>query len=74
MFKPVIKSNGSSHNSALLEAYFKSQAGPQIPSTGLSPLPSVKRDRPTEVIKPGIEMGEFELQNINLLICCLLFY
>ena len=57
MFKPVIKSNGSSHNSALLEAYFKSQA-PQLPSAGLSPLPSVKRDRPTEVIKPGIEMGK----------------
>ena len=57
MFKPVIKSNGSSHNSALLDAYFKSQAQ-QIPSSGLSPLPSVKRDRASEVIKPGIEMGE----------------
>ncbi|KAL5260380.1 hypothetical protein ACHWQZ_G010488 [Mnemiopsis leidyi] len=61
MFKPVIKSNGSSHNSALLEAYFKSQA-PQLPSAGLSPLPSVKRDRPTEVIKPGIEMEKKRLK------------
>ncbi|XP_063678888.1 transducin-like enhancer protein 4 isoform X1 [Bolinopsis microptera] len=58
MFKPVIKSNGnSSHNSALLDAYFKSQAQ-QMPTSGLSPLPSVKRDRPTEVHKPqGIEMA-----------------
>ncbi|XP_063678892.1 transducin-like enhancer protein 1 isoform X4 [Bolinopsis microptera] len=63
MFKPVIKSNGnSSHNSALLDAYFKSQAQ-QMPTSGLSPLPSVKRDRPTEVHKPqGIEMEKKRLK------------
>lgn len=67
MFKPVIKSNGSSHSSALLDAYLKSQQQAQqqqqqqMPTSRLSPnLPNLnKRERPIETIKSGIDMGKF---------------
>ena len=47
----------AAHSSALLDVYLKAQA-PQLPvSTGLSPLQSMKRERPNDVLKSTLDMG-----------------